>query len=111
VSIVSSASAGVDAQRETAWLRHQIVVDHEPREQVVAKFNGYATTPIEIVTPALRQLQTSGVFSIDDPEAFIAFLRAGTRNAGAALLVDRAQEAQEHKRSLQRGFYVGGKKR
>jgi len=66
----------VDAQRATAWLRRQIVFEHQPLDQVAAEFNRYAVTPIEIVTPSLRELQISGVFSTDDPEAFIAFLRS-----------------------------------
>jgi transmembrane sensor len=66
----------VDAQRATAWLRRQIVFEHQPLDQVAAEFNRYAATPIEIVTPSLRELQISGVFSTDDPEAFIAFLRS-----------------------------------
>ncbi len=66
----------VDAQRSTAWLRRQIVFDHEPLERVAAEFNRYAPKPIEIVTPALRNLQISGVFAIDDTQAFIAFLRS-----------------------------------
>jgi transmembrane sensor len=65
----------VDAQRTTAWLRRQIVFEHEPLERVAAEFNRYAPTPIEIVTPALRSLQVSGVFATDDPESFVAFLR------------------------------------
>ena len=65
----------VDAQRTTAWLRRQIVFEHEPLDHVAAEFNRYAPTPIEIVTPALRKLQVSGVFTTDDPESFIAFLR------------------------------------
>ena len=65
----------VDAQRTTAWLRRQIVFEHEPLEHVAAEFNRYAPTPIRIVTPALRNLQVSGVFATDDPESFIAFLR------------------------------------
>lgn len=65
----------VDAQRTTAWLRRQIVFEHEPLERVAAEFNRYAPTPIEILTPALRNLQVSGVFATDDPESFIAFLR------------------------------------
>jgi transmembrane sensor len=65
----------VDAQHTTAWLRRQIVFEHEPLERVAAEFNRYAPTPIEIVTPALRSLQVSGVFATDDPESFIAFLR------------------------------------
>jgi transmembrane sensor len=51
------------------------VFEHEPLERVAAEFNRYAPTPIEIVTPALRNLQVSGVFATDDPESFIAFLR------------------------------------
>ena len=66
----------VDAQRTTAWLRRQIVFEHQPLEAVAAEFNRYTATPIEIVTPSLRELQISGVFSTDDPEAFIAFLRS-----------------------------------
>jgi transmembrane sensor len=65
----------VDAQHTTAWLRRQIVFEHESLERVAAEFNRYAPTPIEITTPALRSLQVSGVFATDDPESFIAFLR------------------------------------
>ncbi len=66
----------VDAQRTTAWLHRQIAFDHEPLERVAAEFNRYTAKPIEIATPALRNLQISGVFATDDPEAFIAFLRS-----------------------------------
>jgi transmembrane sensor len=66
----------VDAQRTTAWLHRQIAFDHEPLERVAAEYNRYTSKPIEIATPALRNLQISGVFSTDDPAAFIAFLRS-----------------------------------
>jgi transmembrane sensor len=66
----------VDAQRTTAWLDRQIMFDGEPLERVVAEFNRYARKPVEIASPALRELQISGVFSVDDSEAFIAFLRS-----------------------------------
>jgi transmembrane sensor len=66
----------VDAERTTAWLHRQIAFDHEPLERVAAEYNRYASKPIEIATPALRNLQISGVFATDDPEAFIAFLRS-----------------------------------
>src|ERR1700676_5277566 len=66
----------VDAQRPTAWLRREIVFDHEPLEGVAAEYNRYTSKPIEITTPALRNLQISGVFATDDIEAFIAFLRS-----------------------------------
>jgi transmembrane sensor len=68
--------SGVDAQRATSWLRRQIVFEQEPLERVAAEFNRYCPKSIEIVTPALRDLQISGVFAIDDTEAFVAFLRS-----------------------------------
>ena len=62
-------------QRNTAWLRRQIVFEQEPLASVVAEFNRYRETPIEIETPALRGLVISGTFSADDTESFVAFLR------------------------------------
>jgi len=62
-------------QRNTAWLRRQIVFEQEPLASVVAEFNRYRETPIEIETPALRALVISGTFSADDTESFVAFLR------------------------------------
>jgi transmembrane sensor len=66
----------VDAESTIAWLRKEIVFDHEPLDHVVTEFNRYAAKPIELATPSLRNLQISGVFATDDPEAFIAFLRS-----------------------------------
>jgi transmembrane sensor len=66
----------VDAQRTTAWLHRQIMFDHEPLERVAVEFNRYAPKPIEIISPALRNLEISGVFATDDIDAFIAFLRS-----------------------------------
>jgi transmembrane sensor len=65
----------VDSQRDTAWMRHQIVFDHEPLKKVAAEFNRYAKKPISITTPALQDLQISGTFATDDTEALIVFLR------------------------------------
>ena len=65
----------VDAPHTTAWLHREVVFDHEPLERVAAEFNRYAPKPIEIATPALRNLQISGAFATDDTDAFIAFLR------------------------------------
>jgi transmembrane sensor len=52
------------------------VFEQEPLGRVAAEFNRYCPKSIEIVTPALRDLQISGVFAIDDTEAFVAFLRS-----------------------------------
>jgi transmembrane sensor len=65
----------VDSQRDTAWIRRQIVFDHQPLKMVAAEFNRYAQKPIAITTPALQNLQVSGSFASDDIDAFIAFLR------------------------------------
>jgi len=66
----------VDAQNTTAWLRREIVFEHEPLALVAAEFNRYTDKPFKIATPALRNLQISGAFAIDDTDAFIAFLRS-----------------------------------
>jgi transmembrane sensor len=66
----------VDAKRETAWLHRQIMFEREPLARVATEFNRYSPLPIEIITPALRNLEISGVFATDDTEAFIAFLRS-----------------------------------
>jgi transmembrane sensor len=66
----------VDTQRATAWLRRQIVFQNEPLERVAAEFNRYAATPIQIDSPPLRTLTVSGVFTADDTESFIDFLRS-----------------------------------
>jgi transmembrane sensor len=65
----------VDAKRTTAWLHRQIAFNHEPLERVAAELNRYAPKPIEIITPELRTLEITGVFSIDDTGEFLAFLR------------------------------------
>lgn len=70
------APIAVDAKRTAAWLRRQIVVDHEPLERVAAEYNRYSVKQIAITTPALRDLRISGVFATDDTSAFIAFLRS-----------------------------------
>jgi transmembrane sensor len=70
------AVQAVDARSEMAWLHRQIAFDHQPLGRVAAEFNRYATKPVEIVTPELRELQVSGVFSTDDPDEFLAFLKS-----------------------------------
>jgi transmembrane sensor len=84
----------IDAQHTTAWLHREVVFDHEPLQRVVAEFNRYAPKPIEISTPALRDLQISGSFATDDTDAFIAFLRSikGVRIEVTATRIRVSQE-------------------
>ena len=71
-----AAPIAVDAQRTTAWLHRQIIFERAPLERVASEFNRYTPKPIEITTPKLRDLEISGVFSTDDSEEFLAFLRS-----------------------------------
>jgi transmembrane sensor len=57
-----------DAHGTTSWLRRQITFEHEPLSRVASEFNRYASKP-------LAKLEISGVFAMDDPAEFIAFLR------------------------------------
>jgi transmembrane sensor len=68
-------AAPAQTERNTAWLRRQIVFEQEPLGAVAAEFSRYSATPIEIETPSLRALVISGTFSADDTESFVAFLR------------------------------------
>jgi transmembrane sensor len=65
----------VDAERETGWLRHQIVFENETLERVAAEMNRYSRLPIEI-EPSLKSVQISGVFSTDSTDSFLVFLRS-----------------------------------
>jgi transmembrane sensor len=65
----------IDAKRTTAWLHRQIAFNREPLERVAAELNRYAPKPIEITSPELRKMEITGVFSIDDTEEFLEFLR------------------------------------
>src|SRR5262249_25489047 len=65
-----------DLSQATAWLQRQIIFESEPLAAVAMEFNRYSPVPIEIETPALRTLPVSGVFSVDDTETFLDFLRS-----------------------------------
>jgi len=71
-----AAPTTVGARRAVSWLRREIKFEHEPLERVAREFNRYSAKRIEILTPALRNLEISGVFTLDDTAAFIAFLRS-----------------------------------
>ena len=64
-----------DVQRSTAWLHRQIIFEREPLARVTAEFNRYSPRPIDIETPALGTLPITGIFSVDDTETFLDFLR------------------------------------
>jgi transmembrane sensor len=71
-----ASAAPTDVRRQTAWLRREIVFQAEPLANVVSEFNRYGATRIDIDSPDLRSLRVTGVFSADDTETFIAFLKS-----------------------------------
>jgi transmembrane sensor len=73
---VPSSPMQVQVQHVCAWLRREIEFEQWPLASVAAEFNRYTATPIDIETPALRELMVSGAFAADDTESFIAFLRS-----------------------------------
>ena len=64
-----------DVERNTAWLHRQLMFEREPLAAVATEFNRYSILPIEIETAALRTVPITGVFSVDDTETFLDFLR------------------------------------
>ncbi len=63
-----------DVDRMMAWRQGKIVFDGTPLETIVAEINRYRIQPIQLQGASLRQLRVAGVFSTDDPDAFLEVL-------------------------------------
>jgi transmembrane sensor len=57
-----------------AWMQRKLIFEHRPLGEVADEFNRYNRRTIEILGPALRDQQVTGVFQANDPESFIDFL-------------------------------------
>lgn len=66
--------APVNVAAVMAWRQGKAVFDAAPLEAIVAEMNRYRAQPILLRNPSLRRLRMAGVFSIDDPEAFLDIL-------------------------------------
>lgn len=64
-----------DIERATDWTRRRMVFDSDTLETVVAEFNRYNRNTLVIADANLKTRLISGVFNIDDPEAFLALLK------------------------------------
>lgn len=64
----------VDTQRTTAWTERRVVFEDDTLDSVVAEFNRYNRTRFVINDPGLRSRRISGIFTVDDPEAFVEVL-------------------------------------
>ncbi|WMD18132.1 FecR family protein [Achromobacter seleniivolatilans] len=82
----------VDAQAVTAWRQGKIVFANATLADVAAEMNRYLTQPILLSDARLARLRIAGVFSVDDPSAFLTSLPAMApvevlRGADGAILI------------------------
>ncbi|MGO3842092.1 MAG: FecR family protein [Alcaligenes pakistanensis] len=57
-----------------AWRQGRAVFDAEPLERIVAELNRYNEPGIVLHSPSLRGLRITGVFNVNDPQAFLDVL-------------------------------------
>ena len=58
----------------TAWRQGKVVFDAVPLATIVAEMNRYRAQPVRLQSASLRGLRVAGVFSTDDPNAFLDVL-------------------------------------
>lgn len=58
----------------TSWRQGKVVFDAAPLATIVAEMNRYRVQPVRLQSAALRGLRVAGVFSTDDPDAFLDVL-------------------------------------
>jgi transmembrane sensor len=63
-----------DVERATSWTRRRLIFDADTLYAVVAEFNRYNRERLVIADPVLSDRRITGVFNLDDPEAFLALL-------------------------------------
>ncbi|MBB6187970.1 FecR domain-containing protein [Rhodanobacter sp. MP7CTX1] len=61
-------------EQATAWLPRDIRFQHETISDVAQRFNAYTSTPLVIEDARIADMQISGVFHANDPQAFSAYL-------------------------------------
>jgi len=72
-ALLSEVSAA-DIEALTAWRQGKVVFDAAPLAEIVAEMNRYRTRPVRLRSEALRGLRVAGVFSTEDPDAFLEVL-------------------------------------
>ncbi len=71
-----SAVQDTDITALTAWRQGKVVFREQPLEQVVYEMNRYLAHPIRLADSRLKGLSMTGVFNVQDAEAFLQALRA-----------------------------------
>ncbi len=72
-----------DVEALAAWTRNKLIFNRQPVAAIAAELQRYSRARIVVMGPALRTLQLSGVFALDEPAAL---LRSVADLAGAQLL-------------------------
>jgi transmembrane sensor len=66
--------APADVERATSWTRRRMIFEDDTLDTVVTEFNRYNVDPIVVTDPTLGDRRITGIFNIDDPDAFVALL-------------------------------------
>ncbi len=66
--------SSVDVAAVSAWRQGKAVFDAAPLEAIVAELNRYRAQPIVLRNASLARLRIAGVFSVDEPDAFLEVL-------------------------------------
>lgn len=78
VQVASTAATSevfaINIDTMMAWRQGKVVFDAAPLETIVAEMNRYRAQPVRLRSVSLRQLRVAGVFSTDDPDAFLDVL-------------------------------------
>lgn len=96
----SAASAAptvtaTDMRAIIAWTNRKLMFDEDPLNRVAAEFNRYNRRKLVIGDEALGAARVSGVFSSDDPESLVEFLRltseVSVERSGGEIRIDAAE--------------------
>ena len=68
----------INTQRMLAWMQRRVMFDNDTLAFVIAEFNRYNRTKLVIDDAELRERRISGIFTVDDPEAFAEVLMSMT---------------------------------
>lgn len=70
----ASKSTVTDISRATAWTERRLFFEDETVVTVAGEFNRYNRSQILVDDPALAKRRISGVFDVNEPDAFIALI-------------------------------------
>jgi transmembrane sensor len=63
-------------QQVLAWRTQRVEFTDTPLHELIAVFNARNTIQLAVATPDVAELRISGVFRVDDPDAFARLVAA-----------------------------------